>query len=304
MAGLEMVSMASKTALKIGLIILVMQVRLAAGQHGGFGDLSARRSSPSPVVQPGIDGQSHQARCLGCLALAIEPRITVASLPQEHSGWSIPDRISWVANLALAFIGYGGVILALSVLKKIERQTRFVETAAAAAAETAQAALLHAQSIIRSERPWIMVTAEPSPGCENSSTVVATNRGRSPAKIIASARRIVSAAAECNLPPTPEYLVEGEDPSPAPIILLPGESIAIFVVSREDVERFCSTEEQLKRVQEWDEKVYVHGKVIYDDFVGPPGQEHHETSWCCWYIFGLQKSGLVTIGLPAYNLKS
>ena len=38
-----------------------------------------------------------------------------------------------------------------------------LETAATAAAESAQAALLHAQAILHAERPWMLVTVAPSP---------------------------------------------------------------------------------------------------------------------------------------------
>ena len=232
------------------------------------------------------------------------PHITVATPAQPRSPWPLQDRIAWIANLTLAFVGYVGIILAVSTLRKIERQTKCVEAVAAAAADIAEAALLHAQAIVRSERPWVMITVEPSPAMENSSTVVATNRGKTPARIVAIADRVVSAIDEADLPQVPEYPVEEPDVSPAPIILLPGESTAIRVFSREDVKQFCGTGEQLKRVEDWEEKIFVHGRVMYKDLIAPAEQETHETSWCCWYIYGQKKSGLVTIGLPAFNVQT
>jgi hypothetical protein len=232
------------------------------------------------------------------------PQITVAVPAQPRPTWPLQDRITWIANLALAFVGYAGIMLAVSTLRKIERQTKCAEAAAAAAADSAQAALLHAQAMVRSERPWIMITVEPSPGMENSSTVVATNRGKSPARIAAIADRIVSAIDETHLPQVSEYPMEEPDVSPAPIILLPGESTAIKVFSLIDVKQFCGTQEQLKRVEDWNEKIFVYGRVTYKDLITPAEQDTHETSWCCWYIYGQKKSGLVTIGLPAFNVQT
>lgn len=232
------------------------------------------------------------------------PRITVATPVQAPPVWRLPDRIAWVATLLLTVMGYVGIMLALSILKKIERQTQSVETAVDAAAAIAQSALLHAQSIVRAERPWIMVTAEPSPGIENSSTVVATNRGKSPARLIGSVERIVIAVDESHLPNAPQYETEKLQASPDPIILLPGESSSLRIFGWEDVKRFCSTGESLKRVEDWDEKVFIYGKITYEDFVGPTGGATHETSWCCWYIAGQRRSGLVTVGVPGFNAQT
>ena len=206
--------------------------------------------------------------------------------------------------MGLALVGYAGIVLAISTLRKIERHTNDLETAAMAAADTAQASLQYAQAMIRSERPWIMITVEPCPGTENSSTVVATNRGKTPARILAAADHMISAIDEAHLPSAPEYLADESGIYPAPVILLPGESTAIRVFSREDVKRYCVTAEKLGRVEDWNERIYVYGRVTYNDFIAPAGRESHETSWCCWYICGQHKSGLVTIGIPAFNVKT
>ena len=232
------------------------------------------------------------------------PRITVAAPVQAAVGWTIPDRIAWAASLLLTVMGYVGIMLAVSILRKIERQTQSVKTAVDAAAAIAQSALLHAQAMVRAERPWIMVTAEPSPGIEHSSTVVATNRGKSPARIIASVERIVIAIDESHLPLAPEYETEKPRVSPDPIILLPGESSSLRIFGWEDVKRFCSTGESLKRVEDWEEKVFLCGRITYEDFVAPAGRATHETSWCCWYIAGQRRSGLVTVGVPGFNMQT
>lgn len=201
----------------------------------------------------------------------------------------------------LAFVGYAGVMLVYFLLKKIERQTAFGEVAAEAAAKSAHAALLNAQAVINSERPWILITVEPSRSMENSFTIMATNRGRTPAKIMATTEQAMIAVDERYLPIPPEY--ENEEPKApvVPIILVPSESTVIKSFRRDEVKALCDSEERFKRIETWEEKVYLYGKVIYRDLISPPDDQLHETNWCCWYIHGRQNSGLVIAGPPEYN---
>jgi len=215
--------------------------------------------------------------------------------------WNWRERITWVANLVLVILGYAGILMALSLLKKIDRQTGYAEIAAEAAASSSQAALLNAQAILNAERSWILISVAPSPSAENKFTVLATNRGRTPAKIIDTAERIRLAIDEEHLPSTPEYADEKRVGPYTPIILLPGESTAIKPFCRDDVRGLCDSEERFRRIETWEEKIYLYGKVIYRDLTAPVDSETHETNWCCWYIHGRQNSGLVISGPPEYN---
>jgi hypothetical protein len=192
-------------------------------------------------------------------------------------------------------------MMALSLLKKIDRQTGYAEAAAEAAAATAQAALLNAQAIIRAERPWVLISIEPSGSRENCFTVMATNRGRTPARIIETDEQVKIVVNEKRLPEIPEYKRKESSVHLAPIILLPGESTALKPFCREDAKGLCDSEERFKRIETWDEKIYLYGKVIYKDLIAPAEDQTHETHWCCWYIHGQQSSGLVIAGPPAYN---
>jgi hypothetical protein len=105
---------------------------------------------------------------------------------------------------------------------------------------------------------------------------------------------------EALLPTPPEY---GEPGAPrAPIILLPGESTPIKSFSREEGKGICDTEETFTRVANWEEKAFIYGKIFYRDLIAPRDKQLHETAWCCWYIHGRNKSGLVIAGPPDYNL--
>ena len=230
-----------------------------------------------------------------------QPRIIVTPSPQPPAQWPLRDRITWGANLVLVVLGYAGIMLALSALRKIERQTKVVEAAATAAADCAHAALLNAQAIMDSGRPWLLMTIKPSPDIDNSFAIIATNHGRSPARIVGTAEHIVFAIDETQLQRTPIYPSDELTPPLVPIILLPGESAEIKPFSRDDLKAICDSEERLRSVENWEEKVYLYGKVVYRDLIAPPEKPTHETAWCCWYIHGRQKSGMVFAGPAEYN---
>jgi hypothetical protein len=229
-----------------------------------------------------------------------QQRPVIVTLPAPvPEVWSWHARVLWAALVLLPIVGYAGIWLCLSALKKIERQTASAATAATAAAISAQAALLNAQATIDAERPWLLITVEPSPGIENLFTIMVTNRGRTPATIIATAEGTAFAVDESYLPRIPGY---GEPSTPRiPIILLSGESTAIKTFGRDEGRRICESEERFKRVANWEEKVFILGKVVYKDLISSAEKQTHETAWCCWYIHGRQKSGLVLAGPPSYN---
>ena len=262
--------------------------------------LAAPHSAPSPV-----QGATSPTQKTGNEDRGRDyppPRITIVNPAPAPSPWSLHERILWVANLVLVLVAYAGIMLALSLLKKIERQTGCAETAAVAAATSVQAALLNAQAVIHAERPWILISVEPSRSKANSFTVKATNRGRTPARIVATAERTQIAIDETRLPGTPDYNNEEPMPPRVPIILLPGKSTAIKPFGRDEVKGLCDSEERFKRIEAWDEKVFLYGKLIYRDLIAPADSQVHETNWCCWYIHGRQNSGLILAGPAEYNL--
>jgi hypothetical protein len=254
---------------------------------------SERQSTASPT--PGTDSGS------GARDYQPQPHITVANPPSAPVVWTIPVWITWGANLVLVFLGYAGIMMAVSLLKKIDRQTGYAEVAADAAATSAQAALLNAQAFIQAERPWILITVEPSRSTENSFSVVATNRGRTPARIIETMEQTMIAVKETHLPIPPEYDNQERSTTPAPIILLPGEFTTIGTFCRNDVKGLCDSEERFKRIETWEEKIYLYGQVLYRDLIAPADSQARETNWCCWYIHGRQNSGLVLAGPAEYN---
>jgi len=231
------------------------------------------------------------------------PQIVVTAPPAEALPWSWHDKVLWGAEIVLVILGYTGVLLALKTLKYIQRQTEFGVSAAQAALQCANAALESSQAIVDSGRPWIVITVEPFLSVEHGFKVMATNRGRTPARILAKADCVLMAKDETELPTPPDY-DSGKSATPfEPIILLPGETAGIRPFRRSDVRSYCSSDEQLKRLERWEEKLFVYGRVIYRDLISPMDQPNHETDWCCWYVYG-DKDALVLAGPPEYNKHS
>jgi hypothetical protein len=271
----------------------------AAATRNGAGGLPATSSLPATLDltadQSGIGSNENPATHED----HPQPRITIANPPPAPLAWPLRDRISWGANLLLAFVGYAGILLALGTLRKIERQTRSGEMMAQAAVESANAALLHAQAILDAERPWILISVEPSLQGRNSFKIVATNRGRSPAEIIASADRIGIAAEERNLPKSPEFAKE--KPLSVPVVLLPGESTVVQPFGRDDVKWVCKTEDAIRRVETWQDNIFLYGRLVYRSLLSPRPAKVHQTDWCCRYIHGEITSNLVIGGPTEYN---
>jgi hypothetical protein len=266
----------------------------AAGQRGGTG---ANEATPGNLS----GSATGSADCEGDSCPPPPAHITIATPAPAPAPWLWPERVSWAANLLLVVLAYVGVMLGLSTLRKIERQTRYAENAAQAAADSAKAALSYVEAHARAERPWIVVTAEPAPGQTDAFTVVATNRGRGPARVIGLAEGTLTTKDEENLPEPPVYEGSAAHAPPANMILLPGESSVIRSFRRDDLSMVCKSTEQLRRIENWEERVFLYGKVTYVDLQAPDEKMSFDTAWCCWYIHGRQKSGMVIAGSAPYN---
>jgi hypothetical protein len=232
-----------------------------------------------------------------------QPHIIIADPPPAvvPAPWTLYEKISWAANIVLAMLGYAGILLAIGLLKKIERQTHCAETAAQAAMEAAKAVLINAQAHLNSERPWILIRVDPAQNVENNFRIMATNRGHSPAQILSSTERISLAADEQHLPNEPEYAKEASGLQPAQNILLPGESMVILPFSRNDMKWVCKTEQSLRRVERKQDTVFIYGKIIYRNLLASSEAQTYHTQWCCSYIHGVSSSNLIIAGPQEYN---
>jgi len=292
--------------LAIFAVMLALTQAPAAYTAQARGQAGVNRQSP-PLSAPSADVPQETASPApktegeGGIREIQPSHMSVANPDPSPSAWNMHEQITWIANLVLVILGYFGIMMALSLLKKIDRQTGYAETAAEAAAASSHAALMTAQAILNAERSWILISVEPSPSAENSFTIMASNRGRTPTRLIETTERTRIAVDEEHLPSTPEYTDEKRGAPFTPIILLPGESTAIKHFCRDDARGLCDSEERYRRVETWEEKIFLYGKVIYKDLTALADSQAHETNWCCWYIHGRQNSGLVIAGPPEYN---
>ena len=287
------------------MLLLILAVALSPSLTRGQDDDSTPARPPSGTAKALSAKAKPSSPDAGSdpAAAAAPPQIVVTPSPPQAAPWTWHDKVLWGADIVLVILGYLGVLLGLKVLNNIQRQTEFGVSAAQAALQCANAALESSQAIVDSGRPWIVVTVEPLLTIEHGFKVMATNRGRTPARILAKADCVKIAQDETKLPETPDY-DSGKSATPfEPIILLPGESAGIRPFRRSDVRSHCASEDQLKRLEKWEEKLFVYGRVIYRDLISPLDQPNHETDWCCWYVCG-EKDALVLAGPPEYNKHS
>lgn len=264
--------------------------------------LGAAKQTPAAAA-PAPTPSDSSAPCEGA-GCDTPSHITIATPAPAPAPWPWQDRISWVAALLLTLIAYFGIMLGVSALRKIDRQLVINESAVVAATESSKAVLAYMQAQVQVERPWVLVSTEPTPGAIDSFAVVATNRGRSPARVTSLSDGIAFIKDESQLSGAAVYK-SGEPRTPiAAMILLPGESAVIKTFRREDVKAICDSPEHLQRVENWDEKIYLLGTVTYIDLRPSEENQQHETTWCTWYIHGRQKSGLVMAGSPEFNRHS
>jgi hypothetical protein len=280
------------------LLLLLVFAPVSAPIFGQASKSSIANSATTPA-DPTNSSNADQAP-----AATQPPQIIVNPPAPVAPPWTWRERVAWGANIVLAVLGYAGIMLFLSMLKKIERHTEAGAAAAQAALDTAQTALTQTQAIVNSERPWIVVRVEPSLTKENTFRLMATNRGRSPARIVSLVDQVQIAVDETNLPAAPEYENTKPAARPEPIVLLPSESVAIKTFSRDDVRGICKTTEEFERIELWEKNIFLYGRVSYRDMLVSSEKPAHETDWCYWYIHGDKKSALSIAGTPEYNKHS
>lgn len=114
------------------------------------------------------------------------PTVTVSAPRRDWADWGY-----WVFSLLLVGVGGLQVYLLWRTLGAIKRQAdkldesvAIADKAAVAAKDGAKAALLNAKVVIKSERPWLIVEIKQDPRFPTLCTVVARNKGRTPAEMV------------------------------------------------------------------------------------------------------------------------
>jgi hypothetical protein len=288
-----------RLAVLIALSVCLHAAPAIAGQDAS--DTQAHPKQGNSATPPPQSTESQSPAAAEQSQPSNQPQIIVNPTPPAPTEWGWRQQVTWGATIVLAVLGYVGIMLALRTLKSIDQHLVAGTSTTQAAMDSANAALALAQAIASSERPWIVVTVEPFLTMENSFKVMASNRGRSPARIISSLDQVKIAADEKNLPAEPEFeKVEAGD-EPEPIVLLPGEATGIWALNRSDLATICKSPDVLKRVERWQDTLFLYGRIQYMELTAIGDKAMHETFWCCRYIHGEKSSALVMAGSPAYN---
>lgn len=257
-----------------------------------------------PAVAPGAQPQTPDTASLATqdTVASQQPQIIVTGPPPATNTWLWHERVAWAASIVLAVLGYVGILLALRTLGAIRRSNEANLETARAALAAADAMLSQTKALLEFERPWILVHVEASLTADNSFMVMASNRGRRPARITQLFDQVNMVPADSDLPFSPELDPIDSKEQEEPLILLPGESTVIARFLRKDIAQICKTESQLQRVASWKEVIYLLGRVTYMD-ISPSSANPspYQTDWCCRYIHGETKSALIIGGPQAYN---
>lgn len=297
--------MSKRSAVLIALVALATMPPIILAQEPDSTGAAVTPSLSKPAHNASAStAQGATANQNGDAPANTPPQIIVNPSPPAPAPWTWRERVAWGANIVLAVLGYAGIMLFLRMLKSIERHTEASAATAQAAADTAQAALEQTQLLLEAERPWIVVRVEPSLTKENSFRVMATNRGRTPARIASLIDRVEIAVDETSLPATPEYEGTKTAARPEPIVLLPSESVPIKTFGREDARTVCKTPEEFEKIELWEKNIFLHGRIAYRDMTSATESEPFVTDWCYWYIHGDKKSALTIAGTPEYNKHS
>jgi hypothetical protein len=183
-------------------------------------------------------------------------------------------------------------MLAILTLVVINRQTKATEDAA-------QAALLNAQAVINSERPWLLVLPQYLKDEPTMPAIWVINKGRTPARIIAYSEKQIQLGEK--MPSVPVYgeLQKGLGQK----VLLPQESTEIHAIILErDVRAACGSNVDFQMVRDWKEEVYVFGVIHYQNLLNTVNTETYETKWCCRYFpIGDRMVKLKVHGPEGYN---
>ena len=159
---------------------------------------------------------------------------------------------------------------------------------------TADAAVLHAQAIINSERPWLFITINKPIQFPWQTNVVftATNQGRTPAEVIMWHVEWTYRESADMLEPTPSYPMEDSE-FVHKKYLATGHSFEVFEFNCHDIFNEQSWQEHVKKRR----RLIFYGHVVYRDLIT---REQHESRFCYW-LSPAEWVGLIIGGPSEYH---
>jgi hypothetical protein len=145
---------------------------------------------------------------------------------------------------------------------------------------SANAALLNAQAVINSERPWIVVTVKKHPLYSGSFIFLATNKGRTPAEFFSASAGDTFVNTPDDLPTSPDYshvLIR-----PNKTLLARNESFEIYPEAGVSPSAMAKSHYLPKNSPSSNQILIFYGMIVYDDVFGKdrPDYTQHRTRWC------------------------
>ncbi len=183
--------------------------------------------------------------------------------------------------------------------ESVPEQLRLAGESSQAAKDNAAAALLQAQTLVNSERPWIsiqIVSSERQPGYF---IFEAINYGRTPAEIVSYALRWNSIAmATDDVPETPDYGTAVIVHRP---LVVPGQRWSCGELEFNLAHLMNHDEELAANIESSRRRFIFWGRITYVDILGEPRGDRpiRETRFCYWYNPLLHT--LQVGGRPGYN---
>jgi hypothetical protein len=215
------------------------------------------------------------------------------------------DLLSLAVSFGLVIVGIVGIYVALKTLGTVKRQADemfeqviLMKEQTAVAEKSAKAALLNAQAVINSERPWLLIAPKRSGKGEYTGIAFyAVNRGRSPAEIINSGFKMVTPRFEEELPDEPNF-GEGAAPNAQWVHtkwLAPGDD---YTANSYNVSYIVQGNPELwTELNNGTRQLVLMGFVRYRDTIS---NEIHESKYC-YGVASNAPDGLYMTGPLGYN---
>jgi hypothetical protein len=238
-------------------------------------------------------------------------KIQEAPTLQLQTGWR--DGVYWTLEIMLVLVAAGSFVAVwyqaqetARVVKvtqlstqAVQRQIGIMERQTKAAEDAAMAALLNAQAMMHSERPWIIISIEPHPQFRGSFLFAATNKGRTPAQLVSGSSEYTFAPRPQELPVPPTYSSQftGLDET----LLVPGDPFQIYTRSGICPEDILARRASSHELRSYNETLIFYGRIVYRDGFGNGNESNtfHETRWCFAYV--KHERRFVLTGPDEYN---
>jgi hypothetical protein len=200
-------------------------------------------------------------------------------LQQSHVAIDrLPRRGFWDYVSILSTIGL--VLIGVFTFAAVWYQAIKTADAAQSAAESANAALLNAQAVINTERPWLVAMLVPDKGKPDVFVCAIKNQGNTPAKIISVSATFMFLPSPISVRPEPHY----------PLLALPnldlivhGDSFSVHPGFAP--ESVIQQADKRATIYERREFLLYFGNVVYRDMLYPEDSDagRHETKWSFIY---------------------